>query len=93
MRVWIHSERGVSERDFTRQELRDLAAIELHAREVLRKCEFLRQNGSGDLILFGFIADQAWNAWLAAARADRRAAKEHDWNIMWWQMPRGYGRR
>jgi hypothetical protein len=79
------------ERDFTRVELRDLAMVEKHAREVLRQCEFLRENGGCDLIRFGLIAEEAWAAWWAAAKADRRAAKAHDWYALTWRLPRGYG--
>lgn len=77
---------------FTRAELRDLATIERQAREVLRQCRFLQRNGRGDLIRFGLIADEAWWAWRAAARADRRAAKVNDWHGYSWRLPRGYGR-
>jgi hypothetical protein len=71
---------------------RDLAAAERHARETLIQCEHLRRNGPTDLIRFGLIASDAWAAWRAAARADRRWARSADdrW-VLRWRLPRGYG--
>jgi len=75
---------------FDAASLRDLRKIEEKASEVLRQCEYLRRNGPSDEIRFGLIAQEAWSAWRAAARADRRNAKRNGWHIWRWRLPVGY---
>lgn len=80
----------MSDRTLAPIDLRDLARVETFARETLRQCEFLRRNGDGDEIRWGFIADDLFKAWKIAARADRRAAKKQGWATWRWRIPRGY---
>lgn len=77
---------------------RDVAAVERHARELLRHCELLRardlqHRNPRERARLGVIALEAWRAWRAAARADRRYVRDsgRDWQIKW-RLPRGYDR-
>lgn len=61
-------------RDLCRADKASLTKLEKHAREVLRQCEFLRSNGGGDEMRFGWIHLAACDLVVEARRAFRRFA-------------------